>query len=274
MKKRRHPEPVEAVTTTGLSYTETFVKKICSLLQQELTAETYEPTLNAVVELCTDDYDLNRAGAAAAKLAEKEKRDTDKFKLYCKMAGDLFRMQCGSERGSGRTTIFTGFYNSAMDAYIDGGHNLQAISVAFEHSYWLITNALYREEAGRRKYLELSAKAFDEVMKHVTGDLAAFIHEQREGRKKAAEALQDVQPPARLSSVKDPARLRVEAQTYRELIAFLEEQCTAYDVAAYFAEELASVLQDALPELAHEYAVLGKDLRERHVTLLREHGIS
>jgi hypothetical protein len=250
------------------------VKKISSLLQQELIDETYELTLNAVVELCTDDYDLNRAGAAAAKLAEKEKRDTDRFKLYSKMAGDLFRMQCGSERGSGRTTIFTGFYNSAMDAYLGGGHSLQAISVAFEHSYWLITNALYREEAGRRKYLELSAKAFDEVVKHATGDLAAFIYEQREGRRKAAEALQDVQPPAHLTSVKDQARLQAEAQTYRELIAFLEEQCKACDIAAYFAKELASVLQDALPELAHEYTVLGKDLQQRHVTLLREHGIT
>jgi len=274
MKKKRPSVPTEGVSTTGLSYTETFVKKVSSLLQQELTPETYEPTLEAVVKLCTSDYDLNRAGAAAAKLAEKEKRDTERFKLYSKMAGDLYRMQCGSERGSGRTTIFTGFYNSAMDAYLNGGHNLEAISVAFEHSYWLITNGLHREEAGRRKYLELSVKAFDEVMKRVTGDLAVFIYEQREGRRKAGEALQEVQPPAHLTSIKDQVRLQAEAQTYRGLIAFLEEQCKAYDVAAYFSKELASVLQDTLPELAREYTALGRDLQERHVTLLREHGIA
>jgi hypothetical protein len=262
------------MSTTGLSYTETFVKKISLLLQQELTSETYETTLNSVMELCADDYDLNRAAAAAAKLAEKEKPDTERLKLYCRMAGDLFRMQCGSERNSGRTTIFTGFYNAAMDAYLEGGYGVHAMSVAFEHSYWLITNALYREEAGHRKYLELSVKAFDEVLRRATGELAMFIREQQGGRRKAAEALQDVQPPAHLRSVKDQARLSAEAQTYGELVAFLETQCKAYDIAAYFAKELASVLQDGLPEVAREYAALAEDLQQRHVTLLREHGIS
>ena len=274
MWKRRHAEPTEAVTTSGLSYTESFVKKITSLLQEGLSTEDYEETLKTVMELCTDDYDLNRAGAAATKLAEKGKRGAEPFKLYWKMAGDLFKMQCGSERTSGRTTIFTGFYNSAMDAYLGGGYDMEAVAVAFEHSHWLITNALYRDEAGRRKYLTLSVKAFDEVMKHAArGELAAFIQEQQEGRKKAAEALQDAQPPAHLTSVRDPARLRVDAQTYRDMIAFLEERCKAYDVAAYFANELATVLESTLPELGRECAALARDLHERHVTLLREHGI-
>jgi len=274
MWKRRHSATPEAVTTSGLSYTESFVKKITSLLQQGLSAENYEQTLKTIMELCTDDYDLNRAGAAAAKLAEKGKRGAEPFKLYWKMAGDLFKMQCGSERTSGRTTIFTGFYNSAMDAYLDGGYDMEAVAVAFEHSHWLITNALYRDEAGRRKYLALSVKAFDEVMKHATSELAAFLHEQQGGRKKAADALQDAQPPAHLTGVKDAARLRVDAQTYRDMIAFLEERCKAYDVAAYFAKELATVLESTLPELGRECAALARDLHERHVTLLREHGIS
>jgi hypothetical protein len=274
MWKRHDSEPRESVTTSGLSYTEAFVKKITSLLQQGLTADNYEQTLKAIMEQCTDDYDLNRAGAAAAKLAEREKRGTEQFRLYNKMAGDLFRMQCGSERTSGRTTIFTGFYNSAMDAYLDGGYDVEAVGVAFEHSHWLITNALYRDEAGKRKYLDLSVKAFDEVIRRATGALAAFLYGQQEARKKAAEALQDAQPPARLTNVKDPVPLRADAQTYREMISFLEERCKAYDVAAYFAKELAAVVENTLPELAREYTALARDLLNRHVALLHDHGIS
>lgn len=271
--KKRQPEHREAVTTSGLSYTEAFVKKTTDLLKQELTAESYERIFKTIVEQCRDSYDLNRAGAAAVKVAENVERGSETFRLYCRMGGDLFKMQCEAERTSGRTTIFTGFYNSAMDAYLEGGYTEEAAAVAFEHSHWLVTNALYRDEAGRRKYLSLSVKAFDETMRHSDGELAVFIHQQQEGRRKAAEALHDVRPPAHLTNVNDPGRLEADAQTYRELIAFLEENCNAFDVAAYFARELATVLENALPELARECAALATDLQRRHLALLAEHGI-
>jgi len=274
MRKRRHPESKESGTTTGLSYTDAFVKRIANLLHEKLTAENYEQTLKTIVDQCEGSYDLNRAGAAAMKVAESEKRDSETFALCCKIAGNLFRMQCEAERTSGRTTIFTEFYNSASDAYLDGGHMNQALAVAFEHSYWLITNALYREEAGRKKYLGLSVKAFDELLRQSTGDLALFVHQQQEGRTRAADALQDVKPPAHLTSLKDPDRLRSDAQTYNELIAFLENNCNACDVAAYFAGELASVLENVLPELAQEYAARATELRGRHAALLEEHAVS
>jgi hypothetical protein len=274
MRKKRHPESKEPGTTTGLSYTDAFVKRIADLLHEKLTAENYETTFRTIVDQCEGSYDLNRAGAAAMKLAESDKRGSETLELCCKMGGDLFRMQCEAERTSGRTTIFTEFYNSATDAYLDGGHMNQALAVTFEHSYWLITNALYREEAGRQKYLGLSVKAFDEVMRRSTGDIALFVHQQQEGRTKAADALQDVKPPAHLASVKDPDRLRSDAQTYGELIAFLEHNCNACDVAAYFAGEVAAVLEAVLPELAREYAALATELKRRHAALLEEHAVS
>ncbi len=274
MRKRRHPEPKESTTTTGLSYTDAFVKRIAELLKDELTAESYDQTFRTMVDQCEGNYDLNRAGAAAIKLAESEERGSETFNLYCKMAGDLFRKQCEAERTSGRTTIFTEFYNSATDAYLDGGFMNEALAVAFEHSYWLTTNALYREEAGRRKYLALSVKAFDEVMRRSTGEVASLVYQQQEGRRKAADALQEVKPPAHLTNVEDVDRLRSEAQTYGELIAFLEENCNACDIAAYFAVELAAVLQAMLPELAREYAALATELQQRHAALLKEHPAS
>ena len=272
MRKKRSSEPREPVTT-GLSYTENFVKQTADMLKEELTDDSYEQTLKTIVDRCEDNYDLNRAGAAAMKLAEGDKRGSETFKLYCKMAGDLFRLQCEAERTSGRTTIFTGFYNDAMDAYLEGGYISEAIAVAFEHSYWLITSALYRDEAGRRKYLDLSTKAFDEAMVRSSEKLASFVRQQQEGRLKAADALQEVQPPAHLSNVNEPDRLRADAQTYRELISFLEENCSASDIAAYFAGELAAVVETALPELARDYAALATELRQRHAALLQEHCI-
>ena len=272
IRKKRHPEPKESVTT-GLSYTETFVKNTADLLKEELTAESYEQTLKTIVDRCEDNYDLNRAGAAAMKVAESDKRGSETFRLYCKMAGDLFKLQCEAERTSGRTTIFTGFYNDATDAYLEGGYTNEAIAVAFEHSYWLLTNALYRDEAGRRKYLDLSTKTFDEAMGRSSEELARFVRQQQGGRVKAADALQDVQPPAHLSNVNDPNQLRADAQTYHELIAFLAENCHACDIAAYFAAELATVLETALPELARECAALATELQQRHAALMQEHAI-
>jgi hypothetical protein len=274
MRKKRHPELKESPTTTGLSYTDAFVKRIADLLQQDLTAESYDQTFRTIVQQCGGNYDLNRAGAAAIKLAESEERGSETFNLYCKMAGDLFRMQCEAERTSGRTTIFTEFYNSATDAYLDGGYMNEALVVAFEHSYWLTANALYRDDAGRQKYLALSVKAFDEVMRRFTGEAASFVYEQQEGRRKAADALQDVKPPAYLTNVQDPDRLKSEAQTYGELIAFLDENCNARDIAAYFAGELATVLEAVLPELAREYAALAAQLQRRHAAFLEEHATS
>jgi|GEM_PF-2910459 len=273
MRKKRQAEPKEPPTTTGLSYTDAFVKRIAELLKEKLTTESYDQTFRTIVDQCEGNYDLNRAGAAAIKLAESEKRDTETFELYCKMAGDLFRMQCEAERTSGRTTIFTEFYNSATDAYLDGGYVNQALAVAFEHSYWLTTNALYREEAGRRKYLALSVNAFDEVMRRSAGEATSFVYQQQEGRRKAADALQEVKPPAHLMNVEDPDRLRSEAQTYGELIAFLDENCSAQDIAAYFAGELAAVLEAALPELAREYAALATQLKQRHASFLEGHAL-
>jgi len=258
---------------SGLSHTEAFMGKITELLKQELTGEAYEATLKTIVELCEDNYDLNRAGAAATKLAEKQKRASKDFKLCCRMAGDLFRMQFESERNSGRTTIFTGFYNSAMDAYLDGGYIKEALGVSFEHSYWLMRNALYRDEAGKQKYFELSLKAFNEVLKRADEKLAAFIYQQQEGRKSAADALRNVQPPAHLAGVKDPGRLEAGVQTYRELIAFLAGTCGAHDVAASLCRELADLLEPVLPDLAGEFATLAGELQEQHVAMLEERGI-
>jgi len=271
--KTRGEEPTEHVSG-GLSHTEAFVKKIADLLKEGLAAEDYEATLQTITDLCKDNYDLNRAGAAAMAVAEKQPYKSETFNLYCKMAGDLYRMQCESERSYGRTTIFTGFYNAAMDAYLDGGHIKEAAAVAFEHSHWLVRNALYRDEAGKQKYLALSVTAFDEVMKRSKGELADFIYKQREGRRKAADALQTVQPPAHLTSIKDPAGLGAGVQIYRELIAFLEQACEACDIAVYLSRELAAALEKALPELAEEYTTLAEGLDQRHVALLDEQDIS
>ena len=273
MMKKHREEPREPVTS-GLSHTETFVKKITDLLKQGTTAESYEATFKSVLELCKDNYDLNRAAAAAMKVAEKQRFGSESFNLYCKMAGDLFKMQCERERGSGRTTIFTGFYDSATDAYLDGGYINEAAAVAFEHSRWLMRNALYRDEAGKQKYLDLSVKAFDQVMRRADEELAAFLYDQREGRKKAADALRDVQSPAHLTNIKDPAQLRAGVRTYHELIEFLEKTCITCDVAAFLSRELASVLEKALPELAVEYRTLAEGLQQHHVALLDEQGIT
>jgi len=273
MMKKRGEKSTEDVTS-GLSHTEAFVKKIRELLKLGLTAEDYEATLQTVVGLCKDNYDLNRAGAAAMAVAEKQPYKSETFNLYCKIAGDLYRMQCKSERGSGRTTIFTGFYNSAIDAYLDGGYIKEAAAVAFEHSHWLMRNAFYREEAGKERYLQLSVTAFDEVIKRCEGELADFIYGQREGRRKAADALQTVEPPAHLTTIKDPAGLRAAVQINRELLSFLEQVCRTCDIAAYLSKELATVLEKALPELAGEYTNLAKGLEQCHVALLGEHDIS
>ena len=272
MGKKAREEPRESMTS-GLSHTESFIKKSTALLKEGLTDETYDATFKSVLELCKDSYDLNRAGAAVMKVAEKQRFRSETFNLYCKMAGDLFKMQCESERSSGRTTIFTGFYNSAMDAYLDGGYINEAVAVSFEHSHWLTRSALYRDEAGKQKYLDLAVKAFDEVMKRAEEELVAFIYEQREGRKNAADALRSVQPPAHLANVKEPAQSEAGTQTYRELIAFLEETCHTYDIAATLAGELAAVLEKVLPDLSGEYATLAEELQQRHVALLEEHDI-
>jgi hypothetical protein len=274
MFRKRREEPKEPVTTTGLSYTETFVRKITDLLKQDLAADTYETTFKVIAELCHDDYDLNRAGAAAIALAEKQKPDSQLFRLYSKLAGDLFRKQCESERTSGRTTIFTGFYNSAIDAYLEGGYGTESIAVAFEHSHWLMVNALYKEEAGKQKYLDLSVKAFDEVLKRSEGKLAVFLYEQQQNRKKVADALVSVQPPAHLINVKNRESLETSVQTYRDLIAFLDEPCKTYDIAAYLSKELAAVLEKVMPDRASEYAALAEEFRQRHGALLSEEGIS
>ena len=270
--KKPGKEPSE-LATTGLSHTEAFVKEIIALLKQGLTAENYRATLQSVVELCKDNYDLNRAGAAAIKVAEKQPYKSETFNLYCKMAGDLYRIQCESERGSGRTTIFTGFYDSCIDAYLDGGSINEAAAVAFEHSHWLMTNALYRDEPGKQRYLELSVKALDEVMKQSKGDLAKFVYEQREGRRKAAGALRDIEPPAHLATVKDPAELEGGVRIYQDLISFLEKTCQTCDIAAYFSRELAAVLATIMPDRVQEYSALASDLEQRHTALLDEHGI-
>ena len=271
MKKRR--EETREPATSGLSRTDTFVKTISDLLKQGLTAESYDETLKNVTALCEDNYDLTRAGAAAMKVAEKQPYRSESFNLYCKVAGDLYRVQCETERYSGRTTIFTGFYNAAMDAYLDGGWIREAAGVAFEHSHWLIRNALYRNEPGKERYLELSVKAFDDVVKRSEGELAAFIHEQWEGRRKAADALLDIQPPAHLTAIKDPELLRARVQRYQNLITILTEICNTYDIAAYLSEELVSALAPVLPDEIHQYAGLALKLRQRHEALLREHGI-
>jgi len=271
MKKRRG-EPEEPVTS-GLSRTDAFVKQIADLLKQGLTAETYEETLKSVTSLCEDNYDLNRAGAAAMKVAEKQPYKSESFNLYCKVAGDLYRMQCETERYSSRTTIFTGFYNAAMDAYLDGGWIREAAGVAFEHSHWLVTNALYRDEAGKERYLELSVKAFDDVVKRSQGELAAFIYEQREGRRKAADALLDIEPPAHLTGIEDAELLRAHVQRYQNLITILTEICTTYDIAAYLAEELVSALATVFPDEVPHYAALAVELKQRHEALLSEHSI-
>ena len=270
---RKPPEEPKEPVTSGLSHTETFIKKIVDLLKEGLTDENYEAMLGSILELCEGNYDLNRAGAAAMKVAEKHRVGRGAFNLYSKMAGDLFKMQCESERSSSRTTIFTGFYNSAMDSYLDGGYIKEAVAVVFEHSHWLMRNALYKDEAGKQKYLDLSVKAFDEVMKRAEGELAAFIHEQQEGRRNAVDALRNVQPPAHLANVNDKTQLEAGAQTYQELIAFLKESCNTCDIAASFAKELAAVLEKDLPDLSREYAALAENLQQQHVALLKEHGI-
>ncbi len=272
MKRKPREEPSEPVTS-GLSHTEAFIAKITELLKERLNNETYDATLKTIVEHCEDNYDLNRAGVAAAKVAEKHSSKSVTRSLYFKISGDLYRMQCESERDSGRTTIFTGFYNAAMDAYLDGGHIMETIGVAFEHSFWLMRNALLRDEPGKQKYFDLSVKAFDDVIKRAAEKLAAFVHEQQEGRRTAAAALINVQPPAHLASVKDPVQLEAGAQTYRELIAFLGESCGAYDVAASISRELAEVLKTGLPDLSGGFAALAEDLQQRHVAMLEEHGI-
>ena len=272
MMKKHHEEPRERMTK-GLSYTETFVKKITDLLKQGLTAENYEAALQSVLELCKENYDLNRAGAATVEVAQKQPYKSGTFNLYCKMAGDLFKMQCQLERDSGRTTIFTGFYNSATDAYLDGGYVKEATGVAFEHSLWLVRNSLYRDEAGKQKYLDLSVKAFDQVMKRADEDLANFIYEQREGRRKAAELLGEVQPPAHLANIKDAAQLNESVEAYHERVVSIKTTCKTYDIAAYLSSELATVLEKALPELAGKYTALAEELRGLHVALLEKHGI-
>ncbi len=272
VKRKPREEPKEPVTS-GLSHTEAFIAEISELLKERLNSETYDATFKTVLEHCENNYDLNRAGVAAAKVAEKHSSKSETRSLYFKMAGDLYRMQCESERDSGRTTIFTGFYNAAMDAYLDGGHIKETIGVAFDHSLWLMRNALLRDEAGKQKYFDISVKAFDDVIKRADEKLAAFIHEQQEGRRNAATALISVQPPAHLANVKDPVQLEADAQTYRELIAFLGESCGAYDVAASLSRELAEVLETGLPDLSGEFAALAEELQQRHVAMLEEHGI-
>ena len=271
--KKRGEEP-RAPVASGLSHTEAFVKKTADLLKQELTSETHEATLQTILELCKDSYDLNRAGAAAMVVAENQPNKSETFNLYCKIAGDLYRMQCESERNSGRTTLFTGFYDSAMDAYLDCGYIKEAVAVTFEHSHWLMRNALYRDEAGKQKYLRLSVNAFDEVMRRSEGELATFVYEQRDGREKAADALRDMQPPAHLTNIKDPGQLRASVRIYRELIEFLEQVCKACDIAAYLSRELAAVLEKILPELAGEHTTLAEGLQQRHIALLEKHGIT
>jgi hypothetical protein len=271
--RKRGKEPRKPLET-WLSHTETFVKKVTDMLRQGLTAENYKAALQSILELCEGDYDLNRAGAAAMKVAEKKRHKGEAFNLYYKMAGDLFRMQCESERSSGRTTIFTGFYDSAIDAYLDGGYAKEAAAVAFEHSHWLMRSALYRDEAGKQKYLGLSSEAFDQVMKRADEELAGFIYEQREGKSKAAVMLRDVQPPTHLKNVKDAEQLRRDALAYRQRIAFLERTCKTYDIAAYLSSELATVLEKALPQQAAEHRTFAEELHQRHVALLDEHGIS
>jgi hypothetical protein len=207
------------------------------------------------------------------EVAEQQLYKSETFNLYCRMAGDLYKMQCESERSSGSTTMFSWLYNSATDAYLDGGYIEEAAAVAFQHSYWLMTNALSRDEEGKQTYLDLSVSAFYEIMKRSKGKLAGFIYEQREGRRRAADALQSVQPPAHLTEVEDPAELAAAVQVYRELIAYLEQICEACDIAAYLATELAAALKRALPELAGEYATLAEGLQQRHAAILQEHGI-
>ena len=91
--------------------------------------------------------------------------------------------------------MFTWLYNSATDAYLDGGYIREAAAVAFEHSLWLMTSALSSDEAGKETYLDLSVSALYKIMKRSKGELAGFIYKQREGRRRAADALQSVQPP-------------------------------------------------------------------------------
>jgi hypothetical protein len=271
--RRKPPEEPKESSTSGLSHTEAFIGKITELLKERLTGETYEATLKTVVELCEDNYDLNRAGTAAMKVAEKQSSKSEARGLYFKISGDLFRMQFESERTSGRTTIFTGFYNSAMDAYLDGGYINEALGVSFEHSYWLMRSALYRDEAGKQKYFDLSVKAFNEVLKRADEELATFIYQQQEGRKNAADALRNVQPPAHLASVKDPGELEAGAQTYRELIAFVGESCGVHDVAASLSREIADLLETVLPDLAGEFATIAEEHQQQHATMLEERGI-
>jgi hypothetical protein len=272
MKRKPREEPKEPATS-GLSHTEAFIAKITELLKEGLTGEAYEATLKTVVELCEDNYDLNRAGTAAMKVAEKQRSKSEIRSLYFKMAGDLFRMQCESERSSGRTTIFTGFYNSAMDAYLDGGHIKEAVGVAFEHSYWLMRNGLYRDEAGKQKYFDLSVKAFNDVIKRADEELGAFIYQHQEGRRGAADALRNMQPPAHLANVKDQAQLEAGAQTYRELIAFLGETCGVYDMAAGLSRDLADLVETVLADLSREFAALAEEFQRQHATALEERGI-
>jgi hypothetical protein len=136
-----------------------------------------------------------------------------------------------------------------------------------------VRNGLYRDEAGKQKYLDISVKAFDDVIKRAEGELAVFIHQQQEGRKCAADALRNVQPPGHLASLREPAHLESGAQTYRELIDFLKDSCAAYDIAATIAQEIAGVLRKALPDLSAEYASAADDLKQIHVALLEEHDI-
>lgn len=272
MKKRG--EEQRQVMISGLSHTEAFVKKIAELLKQGLTAEDYEVTLQSVIALCKDDYDLNRAGAAAMAVAEKQPDKSEAFSLYCKMAGDLYRRQCESERSYGRTTIFTEFYNSAIDVYLDGGFISEAIAVAFEHSNWLMRDALYREKGGKQKYLELSVKAFDELVRRCKGEVAAFVYDEREGRRESADALLGFEARPRLARIKDPARLRASVQGCGELTAFLEQACKTRDVATHPSRELANVLESAIPGLAGECVTLAEEIQHRHGTLLAKHHAS